>query len=126
MEVAEARQHDHALVDARVVLHRARAERVEARVDAEGSIGERREVPDDLGLGQLWQAWRSLTPEPVRNVDLGHVAARQTRGAASRLRFLEDQLHADATSARTAARRSMSAGLLFSVTQTSSASSRPS
>jgi len=35
VEVAEAGEPDDPLVDARVVLHRARAERVEARVDPE-------------------------------------------------------------------------------------------
>ena len=126
VQVTEARQHDDSLVDARVVLHRARAERVEPRVDAEGPIGERREVPDDLGLGELRQARRALAPERFREIDLRHVVERQARGAASGLRLLEDQLHAPATSSRTAAKRSMSAGLRFSVTQTSSASSRPS
>ena len=38
MEVAEARQADEPLVDARVVLHRAGAERVEAGVDAEVAV----------------------------------------------------------------------------------------
>ncbi len=66
VQVTKARQHDDALVDPRVVLHRARAERVEARVDAEGPIGERREVPDDLGLGELGQARGPLAPERLR------------------------------------------------------------
>ena len=40
VKVAEAGEGDDALVDARVVLHRAAAERVEAGVDAEVAIGE--------------------------------------------------------------------------------------
>ena len=40
MEVAEAREPARALVDARVVLHRAGAERVEAGVDAEVAVGK--------------------------------------------------------------------------------------
>ena len=58
VEVAEAREPPDALVDARVVLHRAGAERVEAGVDAERAVGERRDVADDLGLGDLGQARR--------------------------------------------------------------------
>ena len=48
MQVTEAGQPSEPLVHPRVVLHRARAERVEARVDAERPVGERGEVPDDL------------------------------------------------------------------------------
>ena len=42
MQVAETGQRRGPLVHARVVLHRARAERVEARVDAERAVGESR------------------------------------------------------------------------------------
>ena len=58
VQVAEPRERGSALVDARVVLHRAGAERVEARVDPEGAVGERREVPHDLRLGELGKARR--------------------------------------------------------------------
>ena len=58
MQVAEAGQPGEPLVHPRVVLHRARAERVEARVDAERPVGERGEVPHDLGLRELGQPWR--------------------------------------------------------------------
>ena len=60
MEVAEAGQRDDPLVDPRVVLHRAAAERVEAGVDPEVAIGERGEVADDLVLGHLGEARRPL------------------------------------------------------------------
>jgi hypothetical protein len=53
MQVAKAGQHREPLVDARVVLHRARAEGVEARVDPEVARRELGEVPDDLRLGEL-------------------------------------------------------------------------
>src|SRR5207247_199501 len=56
MKVAEARQAGDALVDARVVLHRARAQWVEAGVDAERPVGQRREVADELRLRDLRQA----------------------------------------------------------------------
>ncbi len=56
MEVAEPRERDHALVDPRVVLHRAGAERVEAGVDPEGAVGQSGEMADDLRLGELREA----------------------------------------------------------------------
>ena len=63
MQVAEAGQADGPLVDARVVLHRAAAERVEARVDPEVAVGERREVAHDLVLGHLREPRRPLAPK---------------------------------------------------------------
>src|SRR5512132_526692 len=56
MQVPEAGKVDDALVHARVVLHRARAKRVEARVDTEGSVREGSEVPDELWLGEALRA----------------------------------------------------------------------
>ena len=71
-----------ALVDARVVLHRAGAERVEARVDAEGAVGERGEVADDLGLGELREARRPRAGEASRGAPArgGRAAAAVRRG----------------------------------------------
>ena len=125
VQVAEAGQVDDALVHPRVVLHRARAERVEAGVDAEVPVGERGEVAHELRLGDLRQARRLPARQLLGNLGGGQLVARQPARAATGLRLLEDQLHA-ATSASTSASRSMSAGLRFSVTATSSASSRPS
>ncbi len=45
-----ARQRGDPLVQARVVLHRARAERVEARVQVEVALGDAHVVAHDLGL----------------------------------------------------------------------------
>ena len=115
-------QPDEPLVDARVVLHRAPAERIEARVDPEVARRERREVAQHLGLGELGQARRRRAP----------MLARAARGPAGRawalprprrpgLRLLVDQLHAPSASAS----RSISSTVRFSVTATSSASSRP-
>src|SRR5215467_8505363 len=117
MELREAGKPDQALVDARVVLHRAGAERVEAGVDAEVTVRELGEVAQDLRLRDLRQT-RGLGPREA-------LVPRRLTASPSRLRLLEDELHAAATSASTAARRSMSAGERFSVTQTSSASSSP-
>ena len=49
----EAGQARDLLVDPRVVLHRAGAERIEARVDREVQLREAREVADDVDLGDL-------------------------------------------------------------------------
>ena len=59
-----------ALVDARVVLHRAAAERVEAGIDPEVPVGQLGEVADDLVLGDLGESRRALPAE--LGGDLGH------------------------------------------------------
>ena len=51
-------QRRDALVQARVVLHRARAQRVEAGVEIEVALGEAHVVAHDLRLGELRQARR--------------------------------------------------------------------
>ena len=135
VEVAEAGKRREPLVHARVVLHRAGAERIEAGVDAERAVGERREVADDLRLRELGQARRSRPAQRVGQLGDGQVGARRTTGAATRAGALEDErrrspgapglAHAH-TSASTSARRSTSATLFFSVTATRSTSSMPS
>ena len=126
VQVREAGQPRGALVDARVVLHRAGAERVEAGVDAEVAVGEVREVAHDLVLGQLGQARRLLAGERRRNLGHRQPVVRDAPGPAARLALLVDELHQPHTSASTSARRSMSAGVRFSVSATSSTSSMPS
>ena len=123
VQVAEPGQRDDPLVHARVVLHRAAAERVEAGVDPEVPVGERREVADELGLGDLGQAGRPAAAKRLGDLDAREVlVTRQRAGAASRARALVDQLHRSSTSAR----RSISSGVRFSVTATMIASSSPS
>lgn len=56
MNVREAGQARHFLVEARVVLHRARAEREQPHVDGEVLAAEARVVADDLGLRQTREA----------------------------------------------------------------------
>ena len=124
VQVAKARQAHDALVDPRVVLHGAGAERVEAGVDAERAVGERGEVAHELRLGDLGEARRRAPAQLLGDVDLRQVVARQRARAAAGPRTFEDELHA-ATSPRTAASRSTSAGVRFSVTATSTASSSP-
>ena len=133
VEVAEPGEPGEPLVDARVVLHRAGAERVEARVDAEGAVGERREVTHDLRLGDLGQARRRRAGEPVRELGNGKVGRRRATGAAARhasarrsAALGQARLVIRQTSSSTVARRSTSSTVRFSVSATSSTSSMPS
>ncbi len=123
MQVAEPRQPDEALVDARVVLHRAGAERIEARVDPEVAVRERGEVAQHLGLGELRQARRlaagELRPGPA--APGGRAAARRARGGPAASARRSAPRHGASASAR----RSISSVVRFSVTATRSASSRP-
>src|SRR5882757_7258090 len=100
MQVREARQRDDALVDARVVLHRARAQRVEAGVDPEVALRELREVADELELVNLGKPRRLGAPQLLRNLrGRQAVVVRNRRRTTATLRLLVDQLHA-ITSAR--------------------------
>ena len=126
VEAREPGQPGDELVDPRVVLHRAGAERVEARVDTEVPVGEVREVAHDLVLGELGQAWRLLARECRGNLGYRQAVARDPPRTAPGLALLVDQLHQPHTSASTSARRSMSAGVRFSVSATRSTSSMPS
>ena len=95
VEVAEARQRGEALVDPRVVLHRAGAERVEAGVDPEVARRELGEVPHQVRLGELGQARRLGARELG-----GHLGGPAGRAAAAGRRG-----GPDATSRRSASRR---------------------
>ena len=136
VQVAEAREPGEPLVDARVVLHRAGAERVEAGVDAEGAIGQSSEVAHDLRFRELGESRGLRAPERVGQLRDRQVGTRRAPGTTSRTRALEDQgrvleastrigAHAR-TSSSTSARRSMSSTVRFSVTATRSTSSMPS
>src|SRR5262245_65533378 len=61
MDVAEARQPRHALVEARVVLHRAGAQRKQAGIDAVVFLAETHVVAHRFRLTEARQAQR-LTP----------------------------------------------------------------
>ena len=123
VQVAEARQPDEPLVDARVVFHRAGAERIEAGVDAEVARRERGEVAQHLRLGELGQARRLAAGQL-----LGDRAAREGRASAPRGRAgrpASARRSASCSRVSASARRSMSSTVRRSVTATSSASSRP-
>ena len=71
MDVAEARQPRHALVEARVVLHGAGAEREQPGVDAVVLLAEPHVVPHRLGLAEARQPERRASAPACR-------AARRT------------------------------------------------
>src|SRR5207253_3608230 len=127
MQASETRERSEALVDPRVVFHRAGAEWIEAGVDAEVARRELREVANELELRHLGKARRLGAAEVVRDLRRWGQAlvARQRRRTTPRLRLLVDEPH-PATSARTSASRSISSGVRRSVTATSRTSSNPS
>jgi hypothetical protein len=94
MGLGEAFNAGDELVDARVVLHGAGAERVHAEVDGVVPGGEAREVADDFDLAQLREL-RTLDPlrfaQECADVDFRHVERRQLVGAFAGRGFLEDQ-----------------------------------
>ena len=65
VDVGEARQARHPLVEARIVLHRARAEREQAQVDRIVLTAEARIVAHRLRLGQAGQTDLARTLEPA-------------------------------------------------------------
>ena len=93
VQTPKSRQRGEPLVDARVVLHRARPERIEARVDSERPRRELREVADELRLGQLGQARRRPAPQLARQLAGFEVMTRQRGRPPARLRFLVEKLH---------------------------------
>src|SRR6185437_4142560 len=128
VQVGEARQAHSPLVDARVVLHRAGAERVEARIDPERPRRELGVVADELGLGQLRQPRRRAARELGRNLGGGDARVGDAARPPARAGLLVDELHAATacTWRSTSASRSMSAAVRFSVRHTSRTSSIPS
>ncbi len=95
VEVPEARQTGDDLGLARVVLHRARPEGVEADVDAVVAVRQTREVPDDVQLAQLRQQGHlvgQLHPgQHAGGVDDGHIEVGEPRGATALDRALEQR-----------------------------------
>ena len=65
MDIREARQPGQLLVEPRVVLHRARAERVETAVDRIILLRKPREMPHYLRLAEPRQSDRAAPFEPV-------------------------------------------------------------
>ena len=94
VEASVPGQRRNALVELRVVLHRARAERVEALVQVEVLRRQRRVVAHQLGLRDLGQLRRPLADrtrrEQLLDRHLGHVQLRRGERPAAGPRALED------------------------------------
>ena len=82
MQIGEARHAGEPLVPLRVVLHRARAERIEVRVDGHVERRQIGEVPHDLRLGQLGQG-RGRGGQRARRAAASSAAAPARRTPAS-------------------------------------------
>ena len=95
VQAGVARQRGDPLVEARVVLHRAGAERIGAGVEVEVAPRETVVVADDLRLGDLGELRGALPPQIRGNQlverALGDVERRQGRRAAPGDRALEDR-----------------------------------
>jgi hypothetical protein len=135
VEIAETGQPSDTLVHPRVVLHRAAAERIEARVHAERPVRERGDVAHQLGLRELGKSRGTRATKVVGKLRPRQAVAGRSSRTATGPRPLEDErrvpprppgLAHRQTSARTSARRSTSAGVRRSVTATSRTSSMPS
>src|SRR6188472_549030 len=100
MEPGVARQRRDALVEARVVLHRAGPERVDARVEVEVAAREARVVADDLRLRHLGQPGRLVAQQlggdqlVDRDVAARDAGGGNRGGAAAWHRALEDRRRA--------------------------------
>ena len=86
MAVQEARQHGVLVTGLRVVLHRARSERIEVRVDGEVELREPREVAHDFELAHFRQQRRLLAAQVLGNVGCDRVRACAARSATGRRR----------------------------------------
>jgi hypothetical protein len=120
------------LVQLRVVLHRARPERVEARVDSVVPLGQASEVTNHVELGELREALNvvanMLRAEHVPRIRPRHLCRLDRDARAARSRALEEQRlvedepasprRAHAASSRTT--RSISSRVFISVVQTRS------
>jgi hypothetical protein len=84
MQVGQARQGCQPLVPLGVVLHRARAQRVEVRIDRHVQRRQVREVPHDIRLGQLRQRRRSVRQQLGGSSSLRAAAARRRPATAPR------------------------------------------
>src|SRR5207247_6089029 len=99
VQVTEAGECGEPLVDARVVLHRAGAEGVEARVDAEVACRELGEVAHEIRLRQLRQPGCFGSAKLAGDLRYGKIRDRRPARATAADRFLVDELQLASTSA---------------------------
>ncbi len=91
----ELGQHRVLITGLRVVFHRARAERIEVRVDAEIALRQAREVPHGVELADLRERGALCAAKALRQVRrcVGVLGARPLIGrAAAGYRVFEDQV----------------------------------
>ena len=94
MRLGQALDAGDRLIDARVVLHGAGAQRIHAQVDRVVPSREPREVADDLDFAQLGEQARYLPvriTKQRRHIHHRHVERRQLVSALPRRRLLEDE-----------------------------------
>ena len=99
MRGREARQRRHEVVDLRVVLHRAGAQRVGAGVDAVVPRGERRVVAHESALAQLRQPHRVAQQTGVRQRRLVPLPRGHVDGPAAGRAAVEAQARAEVLAA---------------------------
>ena len=63
MNIGEAREAGDIFIDFGIIFHRARAERIEAIIDAEVAARKRRIMADDIDFIHLGQVRLLLTPK---------------------------------------------------------------
>ncbi len=90
MQIGQARQPRHLLVEARVVLHGAGAERIEPRVDRVVLLAEPRVVPHHLGLREAGEPDRPLAPQAAQALAIASRRGQIDAGAPL-LSLLEDE-----------------------------------
>ena len=94
MPVRDSFHPRHRFVHARVVLHRARAQRIHAEIDRIIPGGKPGEVANDFDLahfGHVAEIFSLRCTEKLRSIDFRHIERRQLPRGLARRRLLEDQ-----------------------------------
>ena len=115
MNPGKSGQRGHLLVDAGIVFHGARAERVKAAVDAVNMTAQLRIVAAEIGFADLRQGGSRIAHQLPGQIGRRHIAHRQHRHAAAGNTFFKNQLHFSSTSLQMAMARSSAARSAFSV-----------
>ena len=115
MDTRKAGQRSHFLVDAGIILHGARAERIEAAVHAVDVVVQLRIVAAEVLLAQLRQNGSLRATQRLRQRCLLDVTRREDAAAAAGNASLKDQLHLLSTSFTMAMVRSSASRGTFSV-----------
>ena len=95
MRFRQSRQPRHVFVDARVVLHGARAQRIHAVIDGVIPGRDAGVVADDFDLAHLRhmaQIFTHILTQQRGRIDSGHIERRQLVTFLAGRRFLEDQI----------------------------------